>query len=61
MRPAEPPSRQRIVLEIDPGSDPISGDVDSGRGTQRFTGWLELAAALHAALGAAEEKHGRPP
>ena len=41
------------MLEIDTGSDPISGDLDDGRGIQRFTGWLELAGALRAALGLA--------
>jgi hypothetical protein len=28
---------------------------------QRFTGWLELAAALHSALGAEPEKPAEPP
>jgi len=46
---------QRIVLEIDPGSDPISGELDDGRRTQRFSGWLELAGALRDALGLSPE------
>lgn len=50
--PMGSPTR-RIVLEIDPGSDPISGGLDDGCSTRRFCGWLELAGALQAALGLA--------
>jgi hypothetical protein len=46
---------RRIVLEIDEGSDPISGDLADGQGTRRFSGWLELADALQAALGPGAE------
>lgn len=42
---------RRIVLDIDPGSDPISGGLDDGHSVRRFSGWLELAGALQAALG----------
>lgn len=47
------PATRRIVLDIDPGSDPISGGLDDGYSTRRFCGWLELAGALQAALGLA--------
>ena len=43
------------MLEIDTGSDPISGDLDDGSGIQRFSGWLELAGALRDALGLTPE------
>ena len=52
---------RRLILEIDPRSDPIAGRLGDERGTHPFTGWLELAAALHAALNAppaSEELNG---
>jgi len=44
-----------MILEIDPGSNPISGSVGDERGTTPFSGWLELAAALQAAFDSADE------
>jgi hypothetical protein len=41
---------RKMTLEIEQGSDPISGRLADDRGTQPFSGWLELAAALQAAL-----------
>jgi len=39
-----------VTLEIDPGSDPISGRaVVDNQGSRQFDGWLELAAVLQAA------------
>lgn len=52
---AEPPVR--LTLDVVRGSDPIRG-VIRGHGREcAFQGWLELAAALDAALGDV----GRPP
>lgn len=59
LAPMGSPTR-RIVLEIDPGSDPISGGLDDGYSTRRFSGWLELASALQAALGLAPGASGPP-
>lgn len=39
-----------MTVEVDPGSDPISGRITDERGTRPFSGWLELASALHAVL-----------
>jgi hypothetical protein len=46
--------QSKLTVEVDPGSDPIAGRVTDGRGTRPFSGWLELAAALQAALEAAD-------
>jgi hypothetical protein len=40
---------QTMTLELDPGSEPISGRIIDDRGARSFSGWLELAAALQAA------------
>ena len=40
---------RKITLEVHQGSDPISGVISDDGGRRSFTGWLELAAALHAA------------
>jgi hypothetical protein len=53
------PPKRRIVLEIEQGSDPIEGDLDDGRRVRRFSGWLELAGALRAALGLVQEPNVR--
>jgi hypothetical protein len=53
--PARAPVR-RIVLDIDQGSDPISGELDDGRGARRFSGWLELAGALQVVIGLAPDE-----
>jgi hypothetical protein len=39
-----------VTVEVEPGSDPISGRISDEQGTRPFTGWLELATALQAAL-----------
>jgi hypothetical protein len=41
---------RKLTLEIDVGSDPISGRLADDRGVRPFSGWLELAAALQAAV-----------
>lgn len=39
-----------LELTIDVDSDPISGSVSGGaRGRRRFTGWIELVAAIELA------------
>ncbi len=39
----------RLSLELEPGSEPITGRLSDGDGKQHvFTGWLDLAAALEA-------------
>ncbi|MBV9412034.1 MAG: hypothetical protein JO148_10590 [Acidimicrobiia bacterium] len=43
-----------VTVEIDPHSDPISGRVVNEGRTRSFCGWLEFAAALHAAFENAE-------
>ena len=45
--------RERVVLELDAGTGPISGALRGGGGEWRpFHGWLELAAALEEARAA---------
>jgi len=39
-----------MVLEVHAGSDPIAGRLIDERGARSFSGWLELAYALQAAL-----------
>lgn len=42
-----------IVLELDPGADPIAGQVRApDQDPRAFTGWTGLFAALRAATGA---------
>mgnify|MGYP006952611036 CR=1 FL=1 len=41
---------RKVTLEVHQGSDPISGVISDEGGRRSFTGWLELAAALHAAV-----------
>jgi len=50
--------RISLRLELDPGSEPISGRLVAADGSaEEFTGWLALAAAIeHAALDGAEKK-----
>jgi hypothetical protein len=51
------PGRRRLILEFEPGSDPISGTLlDDYGGGRPFTGWLQLAAALEVALNAAQNE-----
>ena len=41
-----------IVLELDPGADPIAGQVRApDQAPRAFTGWTGLFAALRAATG----------
>jgi hypothetical protein len=43
---------RRIVVELDPGADPIAGRVcTDGERTHAFTGWTGLFAALRTATG----------
>lgn len=39
----------RVQLEINPGSDPISGEIADRAGSRRFQGWLELTEAIETA------------
>jgi hypothetical protein len=41
---------RRLILEFDPGSDPIAGRLGDEHEAQPFSGWLEFAAALRSAL-----------
>lgn len=50
------PGRRRLILEYEPGSDPISGTLLDDSGGRPFTGWLQLAAALETALSAAQNE-----
>ena len=39
----------RLLLELEPGSEPIKGSLAREHGERReFQGWMELAAALEA-------------
>jgi hypothetical protein len=44
------PALHTMTVEVEPGSDPISGRITDDRGTRQFSGWLELARALHEVL-----------
>lgn len=40
----------RLQIEIDPGSDPISGKItEIASGARAFQGWLELTEAIEGA------------
>jgi hypothetical protein len=39
----------RVTIDVDVGSDPISGHVDLGGRTEMFVGWSELAELLEEA------------
>lgn len=56
---------QRLLLELEVGSDPIVGRLEpEGGGAERiFSGWIELAAALAAVIEAREPRpdEGRTP
>jgi len=39
-----------MTLEIDTGSDPITGRLSDELGSLPFSGWLELASALQSVL-----------
>jgi hypothetical protein len=43
-------ARTHLELAIDLDSDPISGSISNGtHGSQPFSGWIELVAAIEAA------------
>jgi hypothetical protein len=45
------PQPLRLTLELDPGTEPLSGRVIDGRGTRRqFFGWTGLSAALSVSI-----------
>jgi hypothetical protein len=44
------PEPCRLIIELDPSTEPLSGQVDLGRGQSvRFTGWSELTMVIDAA------------
>lgn len=45
----------RLVLEVDPRTEPISGHLEGSAGNVEFVGWLGLASALEQLLAAARE------
>jgi hypothetical protein len=45
-----PKETRRLILEFEPGSNPIAGRLGDGQEAQPFSGWLEFAAALRSAL-----------
>jgi hypothetical protein len=48
-----------LQLAIDVDSEPISGSVSNGaNGTQPFSGWIELVAAIEAARSSGSETDG---
>ena len=53
----------RLTLDIDTRTQPISGRITGGEQQWRFSGWLELAVALQAAIPeqSAEERPDHPP
>jgi len=58
MRPMSAANNTRIILELEPGADPIRGNIEQENGPrQRFWGWLELIDGLRRA---AANEPGRP-
>jgi hypothetical protein len=47
-----------VTLEIDVQSEPITGRIVNAGRTRQFCGWLELAAALQAAMEASDVADG---
>jgi hypothetical protein len=43
-------SPRTLMLEIDPGADPITGRLRDGERREPFVGWLGLARALERVL-----------
>ena len=39
-----------VLVRLDPGSDPITGRIETTRGDVEFTGWLGFASALERAM-----------
>ena len=50
----------RIVLELSPERETVSGTLTTDDGSQRFWGWLELMSALELATGATTASAVRP-
>ncbi len=49
-------SRRSVTVELDEGSDPLTGSVAGAEGPRReFSGWLELIAALQQAATTTKE------
>lgn len=46
-----------ITLELEPGTDPIRGNVRGETATRGFTGWMQLITALQAAVQEAQGAH----
>lgn len=47
MVPAENPTHRRVVIEFEASGRPVSGVIrERGWSPRRFSGWLELIAAL---------------
>ncbi len=44
-----------LTLEVDRGTDPISGRLVSPEDRRQFVGWLGLASALETLIGAAQQ------
>jgi hypothetical protein len=52
----------RVELSLDLGSEPISGQLAIEAGSpQRFSGWIELAAAIEAARAQGADGGGKTP
>lgn len=49
-----------ITLELEPGSDPIRGNVRGATATRSFIGWMQLITALQAAVQEGESHAGEP-
>lgn len=59
-RPDDHDAAHTLTVRIDHADDPITGLVEAGQRSWRFTGWLELAAALSAAFDSSREKLPHP-
>lgn len=46
---------RRLTLEIEPGSDPITGRLSDELASLPFSGWLELATVLQSVLDPARD------
>jgi hypothetical protein len=51
----------RLTLDVDPHMRPISGFVADDTRRWQFSGWVELAAALHSALEARSTRSSAAP
>ncbi len=48
----------RFALEVNTGTEPLSGSLESDSMRRDFVGWLGLIAAIEAALERAAEEEG---